>query len=671
MTHQAETLLDGFRNKGIAMDSYYVCVEIGVLDCLRKMLDQVATTNSDNGMEEARMSALGALDEALKRLEASGNHDVPPGTEDAKNRAPLAKNPPSSPEAERMPAIDGDGIPEFAITPEVAARFAQESQELLDNTEQNLLSLAGKSGEERTTVLNEIFRLIHSFKGNCGFMQIADMERLSHKLENVLDAMRSGDIQATEQNLDIMLQVLDILRSGLASYSRGEGGVIYNCDIMLEFLGDIMPKATETTEPSNQAAQTGQTTQTSQKALVRKDIRVDLEKLDRLVNLVGELVVAEAMVLRNPALKQLEDENLDRAVHHLSRISAELQDMAMSVRMIPLAATFKKMIRLVHDLSVKSGKKVNVELVGEETEVDKNVIEQISDPLVHIIRNSIDHGLELGDERIRLGKPEKGTVVIESKHDGGEVVICVSDDGRGLDRDKILKKALEKDLVKGDPSQLSDKEIHALIFEPGFSTAETLTDISGRGVGMDVVKRNIEKLNGRVEIKTIPRQGTDIVIHIPLTLAIIDGMLVSVGDSHYAIPLLSVRESIRPEARMVTTTPDGREVVRIRDELIPVVRLHHIYEKTGAVTELDKGILVIVDSEIGSAALLFDEIIGQHQVVIKGLSPYLGTPKGISGCAILGNGHVSLILDVNTLLKSIGGESRSQNLLGCSPAIDA
>ncbi len=674
VTHHAETLLDAFRRKNIPMNSYYVGVELGVLDGVREMLTHIATTLTDKGMEEIRVTAVAALTEAMSKLDGVAAPKSAVFAKAASSSSTEARSVGFQPAAE--PASTEQEIalslPELTITPEMLERFTQESNELIDNAEQGLLGLGGKGGDERTTCLNEAFRLIHSFKGNCGFMQLPDMERLGHKIENVLDAMRSGVVEATEQNLDIMLKTLDILRGGLASISSGSGGVIPNCAMLIEFLDDLLPKTpmapseaaltevelamvadvkdmSEISEQREGKAPPGATDQ----RLVRKDIRVDLDKLDRLINLVGELVVAEAMVLRNPVLRQIEDENLDRAVHHLARISADLQDVAMAVRMIPLATTFKKMIRLVHDLSVKSGKKVNVELVGEDTEVDKNVIEQIGDPLVHIIRNSIDHGLEATEDRVKLGKPEKGTVVIEAKHDGGEVVIIVSDDGKGLDRDKILRKGIEKGLVKGDATQLSDRDIYALIFEPGFSTADKLTDISGRGVGMDVVKRNIEKLNGRVDIKTVPGTGTDIVIHIPLTLAIIDGMLVRVGDSQYAIPLLAVRESIRTEARMVTTRPDGRELVRVREELLPIVRLHQLYLKNGAITQLDRGILVIVESESGAAALLVDEIIGQHQIVIKGLSAYLGTPKGISGCAVLGDGHVSLILDVNSLLKSV------------------
>lgn len=379
-------------------------------------------------------------------------------------------------------------------------------------------------------------------------------------------------------------------------------------------------------------------------------IRVDLSKLDSLMNLVGELVIAEAMVTRNPDLDGHEFENLEKASHHLRRITSDLQDVAMSVRMVPLAGTFKKMVRLVHDTAHKAGKKVNLNLRGEDTEVDKTVIEMISDPLVHIVRNAIDHGLETAEERAGTEKPETGNVTIEARHESGEVWITVSDDGRGMKRDVILGKALEKGLVEGDGSDLRDEDVYKLIFEPGFSTAASVTEISGRGVGMDVVKKNIEKINGRVDIKSTLGRGSQFIMRIPLTMAIIEGMLVRVGRSTYNVPLLGIREAFRPEADQVTTTPDGVEVVKLRDDMIPVVRMHELYGIEPSFDKLDEGILVIVENDGISAALFVDEILGQQQTVVKGLSDYVGSPHGVSGCTILGDGRISLILDVATIL---------------------
>ncbi|MCP4291299.1 MAG: chemotaxis protein CheA [bacterium] len=379
-------------------------------------------------------------------------------------------------------------------------------------------------------------------------------------------------------------------------------------------------------------------------------IRVDLSKLDSLMNLVGELVIAEAMVTRNPDLDGHEFENLEKSSHHLRRITSDLQDVAMSVRMVPLAGTFKKMVRLVHDTALKAGKKVTLNLKGEDTEVDKTVIEMISDPLVHIVRNAIDHGLENPEERAETEKSDSGTVTIEARHESGEVWIIVSDDGKGMDRDIILNKAIDKGLVDGDGSDLRDEDVYKMVFEPGFSTAAAVTEISGRGVGMDVVKKNIEKINGRVDIKSTMGTGSQFKMRIPLTMAIIEGMLVRVGKSTYNIPLLSIREAFRPLDSQVTTTPDGVEVVKLRDDMIPVVRMHNMYGIEPSFDQLDEGILVIVENDGVSAALFVDEILGQQQTVVKGLSDYVGSPHGVSGCTILGDGRISLILDVASIL---------------------
>ncbi len=328
--------------------------------------------------------------------------------------------------------------------------------------------------------------------------------------------------------------------------------------------------------------------------------------------------------------------------------------MATSVRMIPLAPTFRRMTRLVYDLSVKAGKQVDLILLGEETEVDRTVIERISDPLVHIIRNAIDHGIEPPGERIAAGKPEMGRLTIEGHHEGGEVWIVITDDGRGLDREAILKRAVARGLIPGDGSELTDNQIFHFIFEPGFSTAARVTDISGRGFGMDVVKKNIEKLSGRIDIRTRPGEGTAVVLRIPLTLAIIDGMLVRSDETRYIIPLLSIRESLRPDLSQILSTPDGQEMVKLRNELIPIVRLDETFSRVRRTKELVEGILMIVEGEDGDVVALFaDELLGQQETVIKGLSGWLKKSRGVSGCTILGDGEVGLILDIGAIVRLV------------------
>lgn len=387
-------------------------------------------------------------------------------------------------------------------------------------------------------------------------------------------------------------------------------------------------------------------------SLVRNDIRVDLNKLDNMLDLVGELVIAEAMVTRHPVVRDSDNESMERAVHQLRRVANDLQDMAMSVRMIPLATTFRRMIRLVYDLSIKAGKQVDLELVGENTEVDRTVIEQISNPMVHIIRNAIDHGIEITEDRVAAGKPEVGHIKIEGRHEGGEVWIVISDDGRGLSRERILRKAIERGMVSSDGSELNDTQIYHFIFDPGFSTAPVVSDISGRGVGMDVVRKNIEKLSGKVEIRTREGEGTAVIMRIPLTLAIIDGMLVRSGEMRYIIPLLSIRESLRPDPKQITIAPDGQEIIRIRDELVPIVRLNQVFSRMGGVDSLVDGILIVVEGGEGNVVALFaDELLGQQETVIKGLSGWMKKARGISGCTILGDGDVGLILNIGEIVQ--------------------
>jgi two-component system chemotaxis sensor kinase CheA len=382
-------------------------------------------------------------------------------------------------------------------------------------------------------------------------------------------------------------------------------------------------------------------------------IRVDIDKLDKMLDLVGELVIAELMVSNNQDLNIFKNERFGKAVTQLDKISREIQEVAMSMRMIPLAGVFRKMMRLVRDLAQKANKQVQLEIIGEETEVDKTIIEQISDPLVHLIRNAVDHGLETPAERLAAGKPETGRVTLEAKHSAGEVWITIEDDGRGLNRDKIFQKGVEKGLVKSEDREMKDEDVWRLIFEPGFSTAEQVSSISGRGVGMDVVKRNIERLRGKVDIRSRAGVGTIFAVRIPLTLAIIEGMVVRVGAHRYTIPISSIKESFRPGREQITRTPDGLEIVRIRGELQPVLRLHELYRVDPRYYQLSEGILIMVENSDNKFCLFVDELLGQQQIVIKGLPGYLNHVKGISGCAILGDGEISLILDIAGLISSV------------------
>ena len=379
-------------------------------------------------------------------------------------------------------------------------------------------------------------------------------------------------------------------------------------------------------------------------------VRVDTLKLDGLIDLVGELVIAQSMVVQSPEVRDVASVHLSRCLGQLRGITSDLQRTAMSLRMVPIRNTFQKMARLVRDLGVQQGKDIQLILEGEDTELDRNIVEELGDPLVHMIRNSADHGIEPQAERLAEGKPAAGTITLRAFHRGGFIVIEIQDDGRGLNPDRIRMKAIERGLVKPDDN-IDERAIFDLIFAPGFSTAEKITDLSGRGVGMDVVRRNIERMRGKIEIESAIGQGTTFTISLPLTLAIIEGLLVGVGDQRYVIPTLSVRESFRPLPSMVTTVQGRGEMVSVRGRLTPVLRLGEHLNTPAAAADLSAGILVVVESGQDSRCLFVDELIGKQEVVIKSLGDMFHQQTNFAGAAILGDGRVGLILDVNALVK--------------------
>lgn len=382
---------------------------------------------------------------------------------------------------------------------------------------------------------------------------------------------------------------------------------------------------------------------------VQNIISVGVTKLDKLMDLVGEMVIAEAMVIQNPDLEGLELESFSKAANQLNKITDEIQDLVMSIRMVPLSTTFQKMNRIVRDMSKRLNKEVELRIVGEDTEVDKNIIEHISDPLMHLVRNSVDHGLEGPQDRITKGKSRVGVVTLEAKSSGNDVLIIVKDDGKGLDKDIILKKAKDNNLLTKNPDDMTDKEIFNLILLPGFSTKADISEFSGRGVGMDVVKNNIEEIGGSLSIDSIKDNGTTITLKIPLTLAIIDGMITKVGNACYTIPIISIKESFRPVGHNIITDSNGNELIMVRGEFYPIIRLHKRFNIETDKTELTKGIIIMVEQDENRLCIFTDELIGQQQVVVKALPEYikkLKRTKGLAGCTLLGDGSISLILDI-------------------------
>ncbi len=381
-------------------------------------------------------------------------------------------------------------------------------------------------------------------------------------------------------------------------------------------------------------------------------IRVDTGKIDSLINMVGELVITQSMLgMLGEDFSMDKLARLREGLGQLERHTRELQESVMQIRMLPISFTFSRFPRLVHDLSQKLGKKIELRMSGENTEVDKTVIEKIGDPLVHLVRNSVDHGIESPEERIAAGKPETGVVHLSAEHRGGNIVIEIRDDGKGLARDKILEKGIERGLVRPEDN-LSDKQIFELIFQPGFSTAEQVSDVSGRGVGMDVVRRNINELGGAIEIDSEQGKGSTITIRLPLTLAILDGQSICIGSETYIVPLVSIIESIQVRPHMVRHVAGKGETFRLRDEYLPIVRMHEIFGIPDArATRIEDGIVVVVEAGGRKCGLFVDDLLGQQQVVIKSLEANYGRVEGLSGATILGDGSVALILDIPGVMR--------------------
>ncbi len=656
LTHSAETLLDLFRKGKLEFASDHLDIMVSVCDQITILLLEVDEKLSDEGYDDEIDEICTEIDDVI-----GGKKHV---SRPKKDSIPIAEKSSQTP-VEGVPAAEEEF--EIPITDEMIQQFLQEAESGFEKIEEILLILEKFGFEQK--LLDDAYRLIHSYKGNCGFMNFKDLEKISHKVETVFDGMKNKEIPTTEEIVTVLFNVLDVIRSTTLQIGDSGSPVVQSCAAVLDMMDNIIPGLVpekKETDPSAEAEIIGipkmaklpeidkgakATDEKAVSKLLQTDIRVNLQKVDTVINLVGELMIVSQMITSNLAI-DTETEKNNRSAHQLNSLITELQDVAMSIRMIPLAGTFRKMVRLVRDLSKKSGKQVIFETRGEDTELDKTVVEQISDPLVHLVRNSIDHGIETPLDRETAGKPPSGRLIIEAKYEGNEVWINIIDDGRGLNRDKILAKAKERKLVGEEADEWPDSKVHKLIFEPGFSTADQVTSVSGRGVGMDVVKRNIEKVKGHVDIKSVMGQGSTIGLRIPLTLAIIDGMLLRVGKAIYTAPLLNIRESVQITPSQVTMV-ENKEVVMIRKQLIPVFRLHNLHNIKPDYNRLEDGILIILEHQDDVFGLFVDELLGQYQTVIKGLSDYLGKVSGVSGCSILSNGEVSLILDVADLRNEI------------------
>lgn len=535
---------------------------------------------------------------------------------------------------------------------ELLNEFCNEGRELLGQIEQGVLVLEEQPNHKE--MLNQVFRAFHTFKGGAALLDLSPVKHLAHELESLLSASRNGNLPVDRRVIDLILAGGDALRGFIDLIGQRLAGVEPEQPVCIPTVALITRiRACLNREPELPALPDSDPIPIPLAPIAKAEdlvnfVKLDARKLDMLVDLVGELVIAQSLVVEDPNVRSLPSRTLASQLRQLGRITTDLQQSAMSLRMIPIGSTFKRMARLVRDLSLSQEKQVRLQLLGEETEIDRSMIDELVDPLMHMIRNAVDHGIESPQLRIQNGKSPEGTIKLQAFHRDGGIVISISDDGKGMDENQIRDKAIERQLIaEGD--MLNTTEILDLIFQPGFSTAANITEVSGRGVGMDVVRGNIAHLRGRVEVKTTLGEGSEFEIRLPLTLAVIDSMLVRLGDERFILPILSIRESFKPQAGTISKVQGRGELVNIRGKLIPLVRLSEQLGIPSAVIEPTDGVVVVVESRSQLRGILVDALVGKSKLVIKPLGHTFKHVKGMTGCAILGDGHVALILDPDTL----------------------
>ena len=676
-------------------------------------LGQEAATQSLTGVQQELAGSLSLCRQALASQEGLTQAELDglqASFEQMSNALYLAK---PAPQQVQAPVLDSVALAHdeasFVLGPdddlELLNEFCNEGRDLLQQVEQGVLVL--EENPKHKDTLNQVFRAFHTFKGGAGFLGIDPIKHLAHQLESVLDAARRDQLSISRDVIEVILaggdalqQYVNAIDLQLKGQGRGQVIVVPTSALMaraqaclegkplapVSVLVPVVPTAAEVvvpdlvplaplvseispplqpeafaplddgtlaSSPRPPISETDAPRPAAPKVVERTEslaqfVKLDTRKLDALVDLVGELVIAQSMVVQHPGVQAHKDRDLERHLRQLSRITTDLQHNAMSMRMVPVRSVMQKMTRLVRDLATAQNKQVQLHLSGEDTELDRNIVEELADPLLHMMRNAVDHGIESPAERQAQGKSAQGNIHLQAAHQGGGILISIRDDGKGLDSAKILSKARQRGLIPAD-SVPSEKDIYSLIFLPGFSTADSVTEISGRGVGMDVVRGGINKLRGRVDIDSVSGQGTTFNIFLPLTLAIIDGMLVGVGPERFIVPTLAIRESLRPQPGMVSTVQGKGEVISVRGKLIPLVRLSDKLGLPCVARDPCDGIVVVVDSGARHRALLVDSLIGKQEVVIKSLGDTFKHQKGMSGAAIMGDGRVALIIDPDAI----------------------
>jgi two-component system chemotaxis sensor kinase CheA len=654
-----------------------------IVEAIKKIDQMTGGKASDPSGLFADIGAL--IEEAIDVMEKSGWEETSlsgPEPEQVSIVGPSA-------EAKRSNALPPEA------DPDLLGEFITESRDLVASAEAALLEL--ETDPENTEAVNTVFRAFHTIKGTSAFLGLDHISEIAHGAESFLSRIRDKEIRCTGGYADLAFRSVDMLKDLIRIVQNALGGEpmvapdgfddliallaepetagIFDeaseAGEMPHRLGDILVAQGKADREEIEVAAVDQGDQPIGLAILRSEtasltevgralrkqrrmvgtepaaessLRVRTDRLDRLVEMVGELVIGHSMVAQDETVNSGNYPELQRKVNHTGKIVGQMQDLCMSIRMVPLKATIHKIARLVRDLARRQEIMINFIPVGEDTEIDRNMVDLINDPLVHLVRNAVDHGIEPPEERERNGKPRAGTLLLKAYHSGESVVVEISDDGRGLDRDKIIQKAIAKGLIQSG-KDMSENEVINLIFQPGFSTADKVTDISGRGVGLDVVRKAVETLRGRVDVSSEFGKGSTFSVRLPLTMAITDGMLVKVGNHRYILPTVNINMSFRPDAEALSTIAGRGETVIFKGKLMPIFRLHRLFNIKEAVEDPTRGLLIIIGDGNQRCALLVDELVGQQQVVAKSLGDGIGKVQGISGGAILGDGRVGLILD--------------------------
>ena len=544
--------------------------------------------------------------------------------------------------------------------PELLEIFAVEATEHLEAIE--ALILDGSVSVENKETIDALFRAFHTVKGNSSFFGLTNIQNLAHEMETILDQVRNNELQFTDRLQELVLTVqsalLQMVQTSIAEGTNSEvpGPARQALSAFQEKPAEASPEEGQggAVVPREEPPTKGPAEPTaSTKASVTNDfIRVEANRLDFLVDLIGELVISYSIVSDSINTLGATSSRLQQGVKQLTAIIRDLQSLSTSLRMVPIKPVFQRMKRLVRDVATTTGKNVNFVVSGEETQVDKTLVDEVGDPLVHLLRNAIDHGLETSEDRAKSGKDVQGSVRLSAAQRGSWIIVEIEDDGKGLDTERIRAKAIDRGLID-EGSLLPDERIHELIMHPGFSTAQSVSEVSGRGVGMDVVKKSVEALRGSLDIRSVSGVGTTFTLRFPLTLAIIDGVVARIGSEHYIVPASTVVQTVRHSGHPVSTIGGEDEVVVYREEAIPLVRLSDLFQVPDATEPNEETLLMVLDCDSKRFALMVDQLVGKQHVVIKSLDALLKKAYGIAGSAIMPDGSVGLIVDVETIAKDL------------------